>query len=95
MDRLTEAAKARGRTAARIAAEIVLDAIGKRKSDHEADHPGSLSAIDEERLDVAREAVDRLLRGLRGDPAVLREPELARLKLIEQAAEYLAAARGR
>jgi hypothetical protein len=53
-----------------------------------------LSPVDQERLDVAHSAADRLLRGLKGRPnPPLRSRDLERMKLIEQAVTCLEMAR--
>ncbi len=91
VDELTKTADAKGKTAARVAAEIVLDALGALDRDVESPRPEDI--LDEERLSVAEEAVARLLRGFREGPSLLHGPRLARMKLIEVAASYLAAAR--
>jgi hypothetical protein len=50
-----------------------------------------LSPVDAERLDVAQAAVDRLLRGIKSRPLV--GAAIARMRLIEQALNYIEMAR--
>lgn len=93
VDALAEAGRAMGKTSARIAAELVLGALGMDRDGNEArgqDEADPSRILDAERVGAARAALDKLTAGIKGRMTAPDDERLQILRLAEATSMQLA-----